>query len=158
MFMLDMHTCNLGDQTTETINPFTGDVIVIPIDFGLTSKERMSVRDFLAESGASAPDPDDYCRVMLPRGNSVNVDVGTLYTDVPCRGFAAEYSVLAPEVASFLYELARRGNMTIGSSSDPKLVALTSREQPEGVKARWPQAGYVESPTELEAWLRENIR
>jgi hypothetical protein len=158
MICLDIHTCNLGHQTREAINPFTDEKLNIPIDLGLTSKEQMAVREFLAESGASPPDSDSFCRVMLLGGDSVIVDVGSLYTDVPCRGFAAEYSVLTLEVASFLFELARRGNMTIGSSVNPTLVALTSREQPEQVKVRWPHASFVESPEGLEAWLRMNTR
>jgi hypothetical protein len=61
-------------------------------------------------------------------------------------------------MASFLYALARRGNMSIGSGINPMTVALPRPDQREKVKKRWPDACVVESALDLETWLRQNIK
>jgi hypothetical protein len=158
MFFLHLQSCNLGTQVREVKNPFTGEVLVVPIDLGLTASERDAVRALLAEAGASPPDPDTYCRVVLRDGNRVDVAVGGLYTDATPMAIAVEYNALSPEVASFVHALASRGNMSIISGVDPAVVALPLPTQRTQVASRWPEAPVVEAPSDLEAWLRQNIR
>jgi hypothetical protein len=157
MFVLHLHTCNLGTEERESANPFTGERIGIPIDSGLTSTERLAVKSLLTTSGATAPDPDTYCRVALPDGSIINLAVGNLFTDNPCIAFALEYDTLTPDVVSFIHALASRGNMAIGSSTDPTVVALPLSEQRNRVLSRWPQVHVVESPLDLEDWIRHHI-
>jgi hypothetical protein len=160
MFELHLHTCNLGTKTRKGVNPFTGEPLVIHIDLGLTAAEREAVQTLLVEVGASDPDPDYYRRVVLPKGSIVNAAIGPSVNDLklPCIAFAVEYYSLTTEVASFIHALASKGNMSIGSASDPAVVALTLPEQKKRVVQRWPKASVVASPRQLEAWLRQNIR
>ncbi len=116
-----------------------------------------AVKGLLSEACASPPDPDTYCSVTLPDRGRLNVAVGTLYTDKQCRGFALEYYALTPGVASFVHALASRGNLAIVSGIDPMVVALPLADQKEKLRSRWPQAPVVQSPSELEDWLRQNI-
>ena len=155
---LHLHTCNLGTQTQESRNPFTGEIFAVPIDIGLNSAERSAVRALLADVEASAPDPDTYCRVVLGDGSALNVAVSNLFGDGPCRAFAVEYYSLTPAVASFVHDLASRGNLAIVASVKPLAVALPLPDQRERVASRWPSAYVVASPSDLEHWLRENAR
>jgi hypothetical protein len=156
---LHLHTCNLGTKVRKGANPFTGEPLEFPIDDGLTAAEREAVRRLLAEVRAGDPDPESYCRVVLPEGSVVNVGIGSLNNpDLPCIAFALECSSVNLEVASFIHALASKGNMSIGSAVDPKVVALPLREQRERVVRRWPNALVVTLPGQLEAWLHQNIR
>jgi hypothetical protein len=142
----------------EITNPFNGETIVIPRVLELTSSEREAVKSLLAEVGASAPDPDTYCSVTLPDGGEVGVAVGNLCAEGPCGAFALEYNALTRGVASFIHTLASRGNLAIMSSSGTTGVAVPSADQKEKVRSRWPEAEIVDSPSDLERWLRQNIR
>jgi hypothetical protein len=157
-FTLHLHTCNLGTAVRTCRNPFTKELVTVPIDHGLTKSERQAVTELLEEVGAGEPDPDTYCRVELPDGTYVNVAVGTLAdVDVARVAFAVECSALSLEVVAFVYALASWGNLSIGSSIDPEVVALPHRRQWDRVSKRWPKASVVESPSELKVWLKQNL-
>jgi hypothetical protein len=157
-FSLHLHTCNLGTAVREAVNPFTGEVLKIPVDLGPTATEIDAVRDFLTESRAGELDPDTYCRIDLPDGSKVNVAIGTLGQKHPCIAFAVECFALTDDTVSFVLELAKRGRMSIGSTSDPGVVALPAGDLPARVAQRWPSAPVVETPAELWVWLQHNIR
>jgi hypothetical protein len=157
-FTLHLQTCNLGTKVRMLRNPFTNDPVVAHIDQGLTATERQAVRELLEEVKAGEVDPDAYRRVKLPDGSLVDVGVGSLYDETTCGAFAVDCSDLTDQVASFLHTLASRGNLSIGSTIDPQVVALPRREQKERVSERWPKAREVKSPSQLFAWLRQNLR
>lgn len=156
-FSLHLHTCNLGTQVRKGKNPFTGEVVEFPIDPGLTSAERSAVRALLKEAGASEPDPDNYRRVTFKDKSTVNVAAGALDRKEPCVAFAVECSALTLKVVSLIHDLACKGNMSIGSTVDPAVVALPLADQAKKVSKRWPGASVVESPSQLEFWLRQQI-
>ncbi len=156
-FGLHLHTCNLGTTARQATNPFTGEPVEFPIDVGLSDSETDAVEAFLADNGASEPDPDSYCRVELS-GDVVNVAVGGLYDAEPCVAFAIECSDLNQTVAQFVHELACRGNMSIGSSIDPTVVSLPLSGQVKDVSERWPSFVLVDTPTKLLHWLQKNVQ
>jgi hypothetical protein len=155
-FGLALHTCNLGTATRNVVNPFTREPIEIAIDPGLTIAERDAVRSFLSDCKAGEPDPDTFCKINLNDGCIVNVAIGTLDQEHPCIGFAVECSALTSDGAFFVLELAKRGNMSIGSSIDGDVVAFTSAPTEMAAK-RWPLAQVMDSADQLKAWLAENI-
>jgi hypothetical protein len=138
-------------------HPFTGEPVAVPLDHGLTEAERQAVRALLEEVGAAEPDPDSYRRVELSDGSIVSLAVGTLDRDAPCVAFAVECSALTAAVAYFLYALASRGNLSVGSSIDPEVTALPRPHQNQRVSWRWPKARLAESPSLLRAWLEQNL-
>jgi hypothetical protein len=157
-FTLHLQSCNLGTEVRMLRNPFTNEPVVAHIDHGLTATERQAVRELLEEVKAGEVDPDFYRRVKLPDGSLVDVGVGTLYDENTCGAFAVDCSDLTDQVVSFLHTLASRGNLSIGSTIDPQVVALPRREQKEWVSERWPTVCVVKSPSQLLAWLRQNLR
>jgi len=158
-FTLHLHTCNLGKRVRKCRNPFTNEPIAFPIDRGLTVAERQAVLALLEEARAAEPDPDTYRRVELSDGSIVSVAVGTLADAAPrVVAFGVECSALTAEVALFLYSLASRGNLSVGSSIDPQVVALPLPEQRELVSGRWPKARVTGSPSQLKDWLERNLR
>jgi hypothetical protein len=156
-FTLHLQSCNLGTKVRMLRNPFTNEPVVAHIDHGLTATERQVVRELLEEVKAGEVDPDSYRRVKLPDGSLVDVGVGSP-DDNTCGAFAVDCSDLTDQVASFLHTLASRGNLSIGSTIDPQVVALPRREQKEQVSERWPKARVVTSPSQLLTWLRQNLR
>jgi len=59
-YSLHFHTCNLGTETRDATNPFTGEKTVFHIDDGLTKAERQATLDLLTRFSATEPDPDGY--------------------------------------------------------------------------------------------------
>ena len=158
-FSLHLHTCNLGTEIRMCQNPFTGEAISIPRDPGLTLDESQAVRRLLEEVEAGEPDADTYRHIEFADGSLVSVAVGRLLAEgAACRALAVECSVLTASVADFLYALASRGNLSIGSSIDPKVVVLLRAEQSKLVSRRWPEANVVESPSQLRDWLERNLQ
>ena len=156
-FSLHLHTCNVETSVRKVTNPFTGTPVEVPIDEGLTAAERDAVRAFLAEVGAGEPDADTYCKIDLPDGSIVSVAIGTLDQEHACVAFAVECSTLTANTVSFVFELARRGNMSIGSTVAPEIVALPSVAANDCMTRRWPMAQSAETPAQLRAWLRNYI-
>jgi hypothetical protein len=157
-FELHLQTCNLGTAAGTYQNMFTGEIIEVPLDRALTAEEKRAVRALLQEVGAGEPDPDTYRRVELPDGSIVSVAVGTLDDDAPCGGCAVECSALTTAVALFLFALAKRGNLSVGSGTDPEVVAYTRPEQRERVCRWYPKASMAGSPSRLRAWLERQLR
>jgi hypothetical protein len=153
---LDLHTCNLNNtRTRQATNPFTKKVVHFPIDDGLTEAEQAKVRALLKEVHASDPDPDGYCKVRCADGGNLNVTIGDLL--IPNgRTCHVECEALTEEATRFIFNLARAGNLSIGSSINP-FVALTSPPATELVAKRWPGAPVIQSADELGVWLRANF-
>jgi hypothetical protein len=105
---LHLNTCNLGTDFRLATNPFTGESIRMPLDIGLTDMERSNVRELLSRRNATSPDPDGYRRIKFPKGGTVSIAIGTLDDPHPCRAFAVEFEEFTPEVAAFVFDLARR--------------------------------------------------
>ena len=157
-YSLHLHTCNLGTAVKKGKNPFTGDVVEFPNDDGLNRSEREAVQLLLQEVQASEPDPDGYMKVMFSDNGVANIGDGNLDDRSPCIAFAMEINMVTPQLVSFIYNLTRAGNMSIGSSIDPSVVALTSPTQDKKLLKRWPAAQVIESPLQLKKWLEENIK
>ncbi len=162
-FTLHLHSCNVGPELQTITNQFTGESFAIPVDHGLTASELDGVRTLLTDAKVGPPDPETYCRVPLADGSFVDVAIGTLDsiaalgTHAPCIAFAVDCSALTTGVAEFVYELAKRGNMTIGSTLDPSVVSLPVPGQRVRARHRWPNAIVTDSPAKLAVWLREQI-
>jgi hypothetical protein len=156
-FSLSLHTCNLGSAVRVGTNPFTGQSVSFPIDLGLTAEERDAVMQFITQSGGGEPDPDFFRRVQVADGNSVDVCGCDLNSDIPCSGLAVDCSDLSLPVATFVYGLAIRGNVSIGSSIDSRVVAAVSSKQKNLILHRYPSVALVESPAGIFQWLQEKL-
>lgn len=154
-FNLAFSTCNLGDETREMTNPFTGEKLLAHIDDGLTESERKAVLDLFKSNSASERDPDGYYYIEFPDGSHIGVGAFTLEGTDPCVGFAVECDRLTDAAADFLFKLSRAGNMSVGSSIDPDVVALTAAPS-DDVSKRWPGASVLDDPARLAAWLKAN--
>ena len=141
----------------KAVNPFTGEAVTFPIDNGLTVGERAAVRVVLLSNGASEPDPDGFRSVRLSDGTKVNVCTWHLDREGACPGLEIECYAATPSAAAFVFELASEGNMTIGSTTDPAVVAAVSHAQAERVKARWPSVPVLRSPEDLLAWFEQRL-
>ncbi len=152
---LHFHTCNLSDDTREATNPFTNEKTFFHVDDGLSESERKAVLDLLRTASASEPDPDGYYYVDLPDGARVGVGASTLSGSDKCVAFAVECNNLTDAAADFLFRLSRAGNMSVGSSVNPDVVAFTAQPN-DKVVVRWPKAPLLPDSASLAAWLTAN--
>lgn len=133
----------------------TGEKLLAHIDDGLTESERKAVLDLLKSVSASEPDPDGYYYIDLSDGSHIGVGAFTLAGKDRCVAFAVECDHLTGAAADFLFKLSRAGNMTVGSSIDPDVVALTATPS-DDASERWPNAPVLDDPARLAAWLKAN--
>jgi hypothetical protein len=106
---------------------------------------------------ASNPDPDRYRKIHCKDGGVASISIGTLEDPDPCIAFAVEFERLTPEVALFVFNIARLGNMSVGSTIKPEVVLLTRASESELVAKRWPKAIVAETPKHLESWLKNKM-
>jgi hypothetical protein len=155
---LALHTCNLGTAVRTGRNPFTGQLVEFPIDDGLTPAEKAAVIKLLTEVRATPADEEGWRTVFLRDGSKINVSLGVLFeSDHPCVGCKVEFDPYSSIAVSFIFTLAQIGNMSVGSSIDPNVVALVRPLPTERVAKRWPNATITTNPEQLEAWLRKCI-
>jgi len=152
-FSLHFHTCNLGTETRDATNPFTGEKTVFHIDEGLTKSERQATIDLLTSFSATEPDPDGYYYLDTSDGARVGVGAPTLATADKCVAFAVECDKLTPEAAAFLLRLSQASNTTIGSAIHPDVVAFTSQPNAQLLE-RWPNSPYLDSSDAARRWLQ----
>jgi hypothetical protein len=156
-FSLSLHTANHGTARRTGVNPFTGAVVEFPIDHGLTAAERAAVRSVLSSYGASDADADGFRYIVLPDETKIGVDAGHVDREGVCPGVVVECNSTSADAAAFVFELASKGNMTVGSSVDPAVVAAVSSEQSERVKSRWPDVPVLRSPEDLLIWVKQGL-
>jgi hypothetical protein len=143
------HTCNLGTRTEERKNPLTGQVQSVPVDNGLSDAERAAVLSLLKSAGAAAADKFGCYAVELSDGGSAEVYSSGLGGPEQCDGFMVSLRGLTPRLTQFLWELCRAGNMVAIPVMEDEVVVVTTEDQLNRVRARWPKAVVVGSPEEF---------
>jgi hypothetical protein len=155
-FSLNLRAHKLEASMRPSINPFTGEPVGFPPHLGLSAAERVAVKEFLEEFGEG--DPDAFSReIALPDGSTVDITLRFLYLDAPCAELTLVCAVPTVETATFVLELAMRGNMSIESMHDRSMVAVPGSVYSEENAHRWPSAELVDTPAELLAWLQDCI-
>jgi hypothetical protein len=153
---LHLHTCNIGQTSRTYENPFNGARVEFPVDPGLNDLERANVRKLMMEMQGSSPDSDGYRKILCGDGGAVSICIGTLDDPDPCVAFAVEFNRLTSEVALFVFNLARCGNMTVGSTINPE-VAILANPPNESIIERWPSVTVVSTPGQLMSWLQQRV-
>ena len=156
-FTVALFTANLGAAVRRSVNPFTKEPVEFPIDDGLTEPERAAVRSILSLHGASEPDPDGFRYVRLADGTKANVGASHLDREGTCPGISIELNAASSCAAAFVFELASKGNMYVGSSCYPAVNAAVSAEQAQRIRARYPSVPVLQSATELLAWVEQRL-
>jgi hypothetical protein len=157
-FDIHLHTCRLGKRVRKTVNPFTNEPILVPIDRGLSASERKAVSNLLAQVNAIGPDPDGYYNLTFSDGGMADACIGSLEGKPPCIAFGIEVQVMTDELVSFLYKLAQSGNMSIMPIMQDAVPLLTSLATDQLVQERWPDALVIDSPAQLERLLRKGYK
>ena len=157
-FDLHLHTCRLGKRVRKSINPFTNEPILVPIDRGLNASQRKAVRKLITEVKAIGPDPDGYYKLTFSDGGMANVCIGSLDAEPPWIAFHVEIQVMTDELIAFVYRLAQSGNMSILPIMQDAVPLLTSPATDQLVRDRWPDALVIDSPARLEQLLRKGYK
>ncbi len=154
-----MHTCNLGDQSGKATNPFTGETIEFPMDYGLTREEIDAIQDIFDENGVDGPDPDGEGYVMRRiQSESLRFLCYDLDAAEPIAEIAVEVIVkdLPDQVLTLILDVARAGNLALTSSVGDS-VRIPGKKLSAEVKKRWPDAQSLSSISELRQWLQDSI-
>ena len=152
-------TRNLGDEISETTNPFTGEVIKSYIDKGLTSEERLALEELFDEVGLEMSDsePGSYERGW---GSQVCLTIRDLYLDkeYPVRNFTLEVITdeLTSDILSILMNIAKSGNLAFASCAgeDPCVVESSATDDE---KSRWGEISVIIDNGALAGWLNNTL-
>jgi hypothetical protein len=152
------HTYNLRDEVRKGRNPFTGETVEFPMDTGLTEAERNAVKALLAGKHASGPDEDGFHNIPLSDGNVVSLWTGDLDGSAPSVAFQLQFEGPATrEILDLAREIAVRGNLTIGSTFDPEIVALVNPPLDPQIRRRWPKAMQLQTQEDFDDWVRDRL-
>jgi hypothetical protein len=102
---------------------------------------------------ASDADPDGYCTIRCIDGGIVSIGLGTLNHNAECIAFAVECEALTDDAVCVIFALARAGNMSIGTSTEPASVVLTSEPTSGLITKQWPEAFVATTASDLSTWL-----
>jgi hypothetical protein len=147
-FVCRFQTCNLGVQTENRTDPVTKMVQAVPVEQGLSAREKAAVLQRLLTRGACGPDSLDRYRLDFPgrptavltfphlRGAGRSAG-GTLVGEEPFRA-----------LLDLAFDLARLGNLLILADGVPRPLVPTERQWVTVLK-RWPSAIVVPTPDRL---------
>jgi hypothetical protein len=149
----------LGNAVRKGTNPFTGEAVEFHIDDGLSDSERAAVKRLPLEFHAVGPDADGYYRIKFTDDTYINVGNGPLDGSTPCVGVKLEIEgPVNADVLRFARRLAIEGCMSVGSATDPGIVALVATAQDPRVRERWPHAPVLETDDKFINWVQDNLQ
>jgi hypothetical protein len=157
-FDILFQTCNFGTQFEERKNPFTGQLISVAIDDGLTAAEKTAMLKLLRFVKASGPDDFGCYSLDLADGGSAELFAEKLTGEEKCDGCMVAVRSFSPQLVQLLFDLAREGNMVLMPVMDGMAPLAVSEQQCRRVQTRWPEAGTVSSVAELQALLSQGFR
>jgi hypothetical protein len=159
-YTLGLYTLNLGDRVRKATNPFTGEPMEFYIDDGMTKAEVASVKRILEEMGATRADDSGYRYFSLPNGTRVGVggfarDLASGIQSIPVE-FVVRGEFSTPE-ASLVLSIVPAGNLFIGSSADPHLVATASQVSDQRFHQRHKHSSIATDANALASWVKQKI-
>lgn len=147
------HTCNLGNKKTKVQNPFTGEMFETIRDDGLSVEELAAVTQLLAESKAKGPDSYGIYSISFGDGAIAHVELDDGERSGACEGCVVTFRKSTPQLARFVFDLSRAGNMIMTPAIADSVDLVTSEEQLKRIKHRWPNAKVLSSVEELQVLL-----
>lgn len=132
-------------------NPFTGEVLTVYIDDGMTPQEAHAAALFLNRTGASGPDPEGFRSVKFVDGNSLEVNLMQNGAEINVK------SEVSMQVAVFIFQLASAAGMFLTSAVDPESVAILPGQHHVGLDARWPMAVRIVDAEDLRNWIENEM-
>lgn len=148
---LGLHPTNLGTETKEMTNPFTGETLVAHVGDAASESEFNAGVTLLDAVGASSVDPDGFRAIQLPGGCMVSVNFGHKGSAINIEGG------FALDAFRLVFDLALAGRMLVTSTIEPDVVAVLPGHRHAGVEERWPNAVDVDSAESLMEWVQKEI-
>ena len=148
---LGLHPTNLGTETREMTNPFTGEKTIAHIGDVATESQVKAGTTLLRESNASEADPDGYQVVELTEDSYLSIAFG------PKGGCVNIEGGLESDAIEFLFRLAIDSHMLVTSTIDPDVIAVLPGQRHPGIAGRWPTAVDIESADALLNWVKTEM-
>lgn len=148
---LGLHPHNLGTQTQEMTNPFTGARLVAHIGDRATPEEFTAGNVVLTGANAGSPDPDGFQRIELTDGRYMYVAFGSAGGEIEINGG------LHADAIELVYRLASASGMLVESTIDPAIKAVLPGQRHPGIDERWPTAVNIDSAESLLQWVASEI-
>jgi hypothetical protein len=148
----------LGSETETLVSPFTGIPFDVPVDQGLTDRERQTVRDIFAEYGITGPEHTGNEGYGAYRNHQAEFRCFEL--DGPNQIVAIQVDLvvthLSDDLLKMILKLAIAANLAL-TSFHGKFARIVNRYPNRKMVARWPDAKKLSSVAELRTWLDEVI-
>ncbi|WP_444889907.1 hypothetical protein [Microbulbifer sp. DLAB2-AA] len=151
--MKDLYSLNLSDRVKKQKNPFTGEVVDSPLDFGFDVSEKKDLSSYFKSIGADLVDADGFRRANL---NGINIgfrDYGGLDRQGELLAIAFEYDEVNESVANLLFTILSNFNLVVRSGVND--VAHAKSMLPELALIRWKNIKKVNSAKDLLRWLED---
>ncbi|HEY7642468.1 MAG TPA: hypothetical protein VH814_22230 [Steroidobacteraceae bacterium] len=157
-YAFGFHTLHLGDTVRRGSVKFN-------VDDGMTEDELDAVNHVLDERGASPVDDKGYRELSLPNGTHVRIGgflvEGFLEDSVEgVHSLPGEFAVngeFSTDEAALVLQIAKAGNLFVGSSSDAAQVAAPGRVTDKRFAKRHKQVSITADEPALAEWVRQNI-
>jgi hypothetical protein len=149
---LGLNTRNLGTETREMTNPFTGEKSRAHIDDGATPEELAAGVGVLDSANAAPPDPEGFRRVPLANGRYMCINFESRGGEIEIEGG------FHTDAITTVFRLASASGMLVTSTIDPALVAVLPGQRHPGIDERWPTAVDIDSPESLLQWVVSELK
>ncbi len=151
-YTVALHTCNLGTETAEIVNPFTGETSVVHSGEHATDSEQAAIENLLKDCGATSAGEHGDFNLVFRDGSLIELLLDDCYGTggVALHGFSVE-------VCDFLIRLARVGNYALLPVVEGSQAIVTSKERADLVRERWADAVVADSAESLLARLSDQF-
>ncbi len=152
--MKDLYSLNLSENTREQTNPFTGESIDVPLDYGLSVEEKRELRDYFRSLGGNTVDENGFRHIRLAENDNIRFrDYGLLEDEKALSAIAFEYENINYAVAEILFYVISKFNVVIRSGPDS--IAHAKEIFPKLAEKRWENIEKMESPEDVLDWLNK---
>lgn len=141
-------SCHFTSEFEQVTNPFTRKPMRVQVNSGLSSDERKAVLELLRQHKARGPDKFGYYHVPLRNDRILELSASGLEGTERFTNCMIHLRGLDEEVAEFMFELSRRGNMLIAAQDEPEPLA-TAESQLQSLPPDHPPAKLIRSSDEL---------
>jgi hypothetical protein len=153
-----LHTCRLGDKVKRITNPFTGEILEVPIDIGLSVTEIDAVKVLLSNHDAEYGSDDEFHHIRFVDGTLICLGLGDLNRKQPIVNVGVNLICpeLSDEAVEYVHAVAKAAGTALITSANEN-AALTAPAEDPKVRRRWPDAAMVANTNDLAKWLKNIV-
>ena len=149
-------SCQAGQGTQESTNPFTGETETMDVGGICSDSERAAIGKLFASAGNNVNGGDGV--IKFSDGNSVDCDFVGLDENPQFNGGRLGFQKITPDLAQFMYDLAVCGNFSIVGTSMEDPAIVTSEDATSQIPDVFSTAIVIKSGDDLYDYLAGELK